>query len=92
MTPHQGNTVLFRSFQQLPCLRLGPSTRLVRCFQNYRDTDTVGCAALGAEVPGLRQQQLKQTLIARFLKTHFFHLSLILKSHQNRIELVTRPG
>ena len=25
MTPHQGNTILFRSSQQLPCLRLGPS-------------------------------------------------------------------
>ena len=25
MTPHQGNTILFRSSQQLPRLRLGPS-------------------------------------------------------------------
>ena len=24
MTPHQGNTILFRSSQQLPCLHLGP--------------------------------------------------------------------
>ena len=33
-----------------------------------------------------------QTLIVRLLKTHFFtHRSLILKSQQNRIELVTRP-
>ena len=24
MTPHQGNTILFRSSQQLPRLRLGP--------------------------------------------------------------------
>ena len=54
MTPHRGNTILFRSSQQLPRLRLGPSkgflschgallgpsTRLVRCFRNYRDTRT----------------------------------------------------
>ena len=54
MTPHQGNIILFRSSQQLPRLRLGPSngflswhgallgpsTRLVRCFRNYRDTRT----------------------------------------------------
>ena len=54
MTPHWGNTFLFHSSQQLPRLRLGPSkgflswhgallgpsTRLVRCFRNYRDTRT----------------------------------------------------
>ena len=45
---------------------------------------------LGAEVPGHRQQQLMQTLIVCLLKTHFLHRSLILKSQQNRIELVTR--
>ena len=42
-------------------------------------------------VPGHRQQQLTQTLIVRLLKTRFLHGSLILKSQQNRIELVTRP-
>ena len=41
MTPHRGNTILFRSSQQLPRLRLGPSTCLVRCFRNYRDTRTL---------------------------------------------------
>ena len=40
-------------------------------LQRYKDT--VRCAALGAEVPGHRQQQLTQTLIVRLLKTHFFH-------------------
>ena len=54
MTPHQGNSILFRSSQQLPHLRLGPSkgflswhgallgpsTRLVCCFRNYRGTRT----------------------------------------------------
>ena len=52
--PSSGNNILFRSSQQLPRLRLGPlkgflswhsalqgpSTRLVHCFQNYRDTRT----------------------------------------------------
>merc|ERR1712198_804814 len=55
-------------------------------LQRYKDT--VMCVALGAEVPGHRQQQLTQTLIVRLLKTHFFlHRSLIVKSQQNRIEL-----
>ena len=72
----------------------------MRCFWMYRESQgkdlmvsgTVRWAALGAEVPGYRQQQLTQTLIVHLLKTHFFtHRSLILKSQQNRIELVTRP-
>ena len=37
-------------------------------LQRYKDT--LKCAALGAEVPGHCQQQLKQTLIVRLLKTH----------------------
>ena len=40
-------------------------------------------------VPGHRQKQLTQTLIVRLLKTH---PSLNVKSQENRIELVTRPG
>ena len=57
-----------------------------------RHKDSVRCAALGAEVPGHRQEQLTQTLIVRLLKTYtFLHQSLIVKSQQNRIELVTRP-
>ena len=52
--PHRGNSFLFRSSQQLPCLHLGPlkgflswygalqwrSTRLVRCLRNYRESRT----------------------------------------------------
>ena len=57
---------------------------LVQCFQNSRE--------IGVEVKGHRQEQLTQTLIVCLLKTHFFtHRSFILKSQQNRIELVTRP-
>ena len=75
MTPHRGNTILFRSSQQLPrfCLGpskgflswhgalLGPSTCLVRCIPNYRDTRTLSGV-----------WQLTQTLIVRVLKTHVF--------------------
>ena len=39
-------------------------------LQRYKDT--FRCAALSAEIPGHRQQQLKQTLIVRLLKTHLF--------------------
>ena len=39
-------------------------------LQRYKDT--VRCGALGAEVPGHRQQQLMQTLIVCLVKTHFF--------------------
>ena len=43
------------------------------------------------EVPGHRQQQLTQTLFVRLLKTHFFTSTLVLKSQQNRIALLTGP-
>ena len=59
-------------------------------LQRYKDT--ARCAALGAEVLGHRQQQLMQTLILGLLKTHFLYRSLIVKSQQIRIELVTRPA
>ena len=59
-------------------------------LQRYKDT--VRCVALGAEVPGHRQQ-LTQTLIVHLLKTHFFtHRSLIVKRQQNIIELVAKPN
>ena len=88
MTPHWENTNLFHSSQQLPRLRLGtleglseltwhPRARAldspcVLLPELQRCKDTVRCAALGVEVPGHRQQQLRQTLIVRLLKTHFF--------------------
>ena len=78
MTPCRGNTILFRSSQQLPRLRLGPLKGAVSAqkaldsprallteLQRYKVTDS--CAALGAEVPGHRQKQLMQTLIVRFI-------------------------
>ena len=51
MTPLWGKTFLFRSSQQLPCLRLTPlkgflslhsalQGPLMRCFRNYRETKT----------------------------------------------------
>ena len=35
-------------------------------LMRYMDTDTLSCDTLGAEVPGLYQEPLKQTLIVRF--------------------------
>ena len=76
MTPHRGNTILFRSSQQLPRLRLKPlkgffeltrrpsrALDLPRALlpELQRYKETVRCAALGAEVPGHRQKQLTQT-------------------------------
>ena len=51
-----------------------------------RNKDTIRYAALGAEVQGHRHKQL-----TKFLMECFLHRSLIVKSEQNRIELVTRP-
>ena len=65
MTPHRGNTIFFRSSLQLPHLRLGPRRpsrsldlphALLPELQRYKDT--VKCAALGAEVPEHRLEQL----------------------------------
>ena len=61
MTPHRGNTILYRSSQQ---------RALLPELQRYKDT--VRCAALGAEVPGHRQEQLTQILIERLLKAHLY--------------------
>ena len=76
MTPHQGNTLLLRSSQQLPRLlkRLFELTRRHRLRANdlpralllelQRNKDPVSCAPLAAgEVPGHGQEQLSQTLM-----------------------------
>ena len=79
MTPQQGNTIIFRSFQQLRLRLENPeglfeltrrTSRALKLpcalfleLQRYKDT--VWCGALGADVPGHRQQQLTQTLIVR---------------------------
>ena len=106
MTPHRGNTLLFRSSQQLPRLSrtleglFELTRRPSRALDSprallpelQRNKDNVRCPAIGAEVPGHRQKQLTQTLIVRLLKTHFLHQSLIEKSQQHIIELVINPG
>ena len=76
----------------LPATPSSPSHALLPELQRYKDT--VRCAALGAEVPGHRQEQLTQTLIVRLLKTHIFTTDpwLWKVSIQNRIESVSRPG
>ena len=71
-----------------PSQALASPRALLPELQRYKDT--IRCGALGAEVPGHRQ--LTQTLIVRLLKTHFLQRSLILKSQQDRNELVTRPA
>ena len=103
MTPCLGNTILFRSSQQLPRLCLGPSKGFFELTRRpsralnlprallpelQRKKDTVRGVVLGVEVPGRRQKQPTQT----FVETNFLHQPLIVKSQQNRIEIVTRPG
>ena len=88
MTSRRGNTLIFRSSQQLPRLRLGPlkgffelTRRSSRALDSppalllelQRYKDTVRCAVVGAEVPGHQQKHLTQTLILRLLKIHFLH-------------------
>ena len=73
MTPHQGNTILLHSYQQLassPSRTLDSPSALLPELLRYNDT--FRCAALGVEVPGHHQQHLTQTLIVRLLKTLFF--------------------
>ena len=84
MTPHWENT-FFCSFQQLPRRRLVPLkgflschhcalqgllTRLVRCFQNYRDKRTVSGVAQRSQ--DIAKKQLMLTLIVCFTKTSLF--------------------
>ena len=65
MTHRWGNTLLFRSSNQLPCSTLS-QTLNSPCPELQTNKDTVvRCAALGAEVPGQCQEQLTQTLIVR---------------------------
>ena len=73
----------------LPATPSSPSRALLPELQRIKDT--VRCAALGAKVPGHRQEQLPQTLIARLLKTHFFVLILIVKSQQNHHKQSGQP-
>ena len=72
MTPHRGNTILEGLFEltRRPSRALDSPRALLLELQRYKDT--VRCGALGAEVPGHRQQQLMQTLIVCLMKTHFF--------------------
>ena len=109
--PNQWTLVLGRdSLLWLPANPLSPTRTLEGLFELtrfpsraldspgmllQRNKDTSRCAALGAEVPGHRQEQLMQTFIVRLLRTHFFTAqSLIVKSwqNQNRINLVTGPA
>ena len=87
MTPHPEETILFRSSQQLPRLRLGPlkgffeltchpsrALDLPRALfpELNRIKDTIRGVALGAKVLGHRKKQLPKTFIVRLLRTNFF--------------------
>ena len=65
---------------------LGLSTHLVRCVRSYRDTRTPSSQVWRARHGGPR------TLDCAFVENSLsLHRSLIVKSQQNRIGLVTRP-
>ena len=89
LSPSRTIEVLFELTRR-PSRPLNSPRALLPELQRYEDT--VRCAALDAKVPGHNEEQLTQTLIVCLLKTHFLHQSLIVKSQQNRIEFVTRPG
>ena len=86
MTPPRGNTILFRSSQQLPRLSWILEGLLELTWRTSRALDlprtllpelqrymhTVMSPVLGTEVPGQRQEQLTQILIVRLSKMHFF--------------------
>ena len=107
MTPHWGNTIIFPSIQQLPRLCLGPLksflswhdalqgplTCLVHCFQNYIETRTQSGTPRQAEKPQgtFKNSWRKPWLCVRWKRT-CLQRSRIVKSQQNIIELVTRPG
>ena len=88
MTLLRRNTILLRSSQQLHRLRLGPfkdilswqdalqgpSTRLVRCFRNYRDTRTPSGGLIIWQMPnkngllGYEIKTLQKEIIQYFLQ------------------------
>ena len=81
----------------LPATPSSPSQTLDSPFalppelQIYKDT--IRCGELGAKVPVHGQKQLTKTLIVHLLKNAFFsQKSLIVKSEQNSIALVTRSA
>ena len=69
MTPHRDNTFHFRSYQQLPHLHLEPLKglfELTRCPLRALNSPRAFFLKLQ------RNNQLTQTLMVRWLKTHFF--------------------
>ena len=92
MTPRGGKTIFLHSSKQLPRLCLGPLNGFLSCVVSGT-----------AEKQGHRQCQAQRSLdtvknswhkpwLSVCLKRICLHRSLIVKSQQNRVELVTRPG
>ena len=102
MTPSQGNTFILRSSQQLPRLCFGPLKCFLSCHgprlasgKAFRATNKQGhhqvCRARHGGPRTPKKCWCKPELCVCWNRT-FYHRSLILKSQQKRIELVTRPG
>ena len=69
MTPHRGNTILFRSSQQLPRLRLGPSRTLEGLFELTRQRPSRALDSPRALLPEL--QRYKDTVRCAVLGADF---------------------
>ena len=103
MTPHRGNTMYslpflpatpsspswpLKGFLSCHGALKGPSTRLVRGFQNYRDSRTPSCK--GARTPSTTTET---NLDCPFVENALFTLIRDCeRGQQNRIELGTRPA
>ena len=106
MTPHWGNTILFHSSQQLPRLCLGSLKGFQADRVPFKGPRLASCvASASTEIQGHRQvcrarcggprtpsPTTDANLDCAFVENALFlHRSLILKSRQTIIELVTRP-
>ena len=92
------HVALLRSLHQNPCIDplrafwADTALRLLCCFQNFRDTRTLLSFQLGVEVSGHLSKITDENLVCVFVGNTFLHWSLTVKSQQNIIELMTRPG
>ena len=85
MTPYRGNPIFLHSSQQTPS---SLSRALLLDLQRYKDT--VRCAARARRSQDAVKNSWRKPWLCVCWKHTFLHRSLIVKSHQNRIELVTR--
>ena len=105
MAPCWGINILLCSSQLLPRLCLGPLKGFWAVTVPFKSPRLALCVAFGPTGkqghsqachdkrigPKRLSKTADQTLIECLLKTHFLHWYLMVKSQQNRMELVTRP-